>query len=159
MKLWSKDILLIMYLSKKLRSELCVARNPFFPSENLPPGLDFIAYDNLNRQRIFTMGCSPHIQSHPIARWLAAIKIQDAPKLGRELQNEIAQTQLGINVRLPAVKRGARTNMKGLKNDMASKQGLVIKSAQSVRRFARKVEVHQPVNRGLASLSGACSPT
>jgi len=59
-------------------------------------------------------------------------------KISRELQNEIAQTLLGINVRLLTLKQEARTNTKGLKNEIASTQRLVLKSAKSVRQVARK---------------------
>jgi signal transduction histidine kinase len=59
-------------------------------------------------------------------------------KISRELQNEIAQTLLGINVRLLTLKQEARTNTKGLKNEIASTQRLVLKSARSVRRVARE---------------------
>jgi len=60
-------------------------------------------------------------------------------KISRELQNEIAQTLLGINVRLLTLKREARTNTNGLKNEIASTQRLVLKSAKSVRRVANKL--------------------
>jgi signal transduction histidine kinase len=59
-------------------------------------------------------------------------------KISRELQNEIAQTLLGINVRLLTLKQEARNNTKGLKNEIASTQRLVVKSAKSVRRVARE---------------------
>ncbi len=61
-------------------------------------------------------------------------------KISCELQNEIAQTLLGINVRLLALKREARINSSGLKNEIASTQRLVAKSARSVRRVARRLE-------------------
>jgi signal transduction histidine kinase len=59
-------------------------------------------------------------------------------KISRELQNEIAQTLLGINVRLLTLKQEARSNTRGLKNEIASTQRLVLKSARSVRRVARE---------------------
>jgi signal transduction histidine kinase len=59
-------------------------------------------------------------------------------KISRELQDEIAQTLLGINVRLLSLKQEARSNTKGLKNEIASTQRLVVKSARSVRRVARE---------------------
>lgn len=59
-------------------------------------------------------------------------------KISRELQDEIAQTLLGINVRLLSLKQEARLNTKGLKNEIASTQRLVVKSAKSVRRVARE---------------------
>jgi signal transduction histidine kinase len=59
-------------------------------------------------------------------------------KISRELQNEVAQTLLGINVRLLSLKQEARTNTTGLKNEIASTQRLVAESAKSVRRAARE---------------------
>ena len=61
-------------------------------------------------------------------------------KISCELQDEIAQTLLGINVRLISLKQEARNNTKGLKNEIASTQRLVIKSAKSVRRVAREFD-------------------
>jgi signal transduction histidine kinase len=62
-------------------------------------------------------------------------------KISTELQDEIAQTLLGINVRLLSLKQEARNNSKGLKNEIASTQRLVIKSAKSVRRVARNLGI------------------
>ena len=59
-------------------------------------------------------------------------------QIGRELQDEIAQTLLGINVRLLSLKQEARGNSKGFKKEIASTQKLVLKSAKSVRRVARE---------------------
>ncbi len=59
-------------------------------------------------------------------------------KISHHLQDEVAQTLLGINVRLLSLKQGARSNTRGLENEIASTQRLVAKSAQSVRRAARK---------------------
>jgi signal transduction histidine kinase len=59
-------------------------------------------------------------------------------KISRELQDEIAQTLLGINVRLLTLKKEAHSNTKGLKEEIASTQRLVVKSAKSVRRVARE---------------------
>jgi len=59
-------------------------------------------------------------------------------KISRGLQDEIAQTLLGINVRLLTLKQEARNNTKGLKNEIASTQQLVLKSEKSVRRVARQ---------------------
>lgn len=58
--------------------------------------------------------------------------------ISRELQDEIGQTLLGINVRLLSLKQAAWSNTKGLKQEIASTQRLVLKSASSVRRFARE---------------------
>ena len=65
-------------------------------------------------------------------------------KLSHELRDEIAQTLLGINVRLLSLKQGDRSNIQSLKNEIASTQRLVVKSARTVQRYAHKLEVHQP---------------
>jgi signal transduction histidine kinase len=59
-------------------------------------------------------------------------------KISCELQDEIAQTLLGINARLVSLKQEARSNTKGLKNEIANTRRLVVKSARSVRRVARQ---------------------
>ena len=51
---------------------------------------------------------------------------------------------LGINVGLLTMKPEARSNLKGFKNEIASMQRLAVKSARSVRRFAREINVRQP---------------
>ncbi len=67
-----------------------------------------------------------------------AAQEDERKKISRELQDEIAQTLLGINVRLLTLKQEARNNTKGLKNEIASTRQLVLKSAKSVRRAARQ---------------------
>jgi signal transduction histidine kinase len=59
-------------------------------------------------------------------------------KIGHDLQDEIAQTLLGINVRLLTLKREASINRQGLKKEIASTQRLVDKSVRSIKRFARE---------------------
>jgi signal transduction histidine kinase len=67
-----------------------------------------------------------------------AAQEDERKKISIELQDEIAQTLLGINVRLVSLKQEARNNTKGLRNEIASTQRLVTKSAESVRRAARE---------------------
>lgn len=67
-----------------------------------------------------------------------AAQEDERKNISRELQDEIGQTLLGINVRLLSLKQEARSNTKGLKNEIASAQRLVVKSAKSVRRVARE---------------------
>ncbi len=59
-------------------------------------------------------------------------------QISRELQNEIAQTLLGINVRLLALKKEAVQNAQGLQKEIANTQRLVDKSVKSIKRFARE---------------------
>ena len=56
-------------------------------------------------------------------------------KISRELHDEIAQTLLGINVRLVALKKDATVNAKGLKKEVASTRRLVEKSKKTLSRF------------------------
>ncbi len=63
---------------------------------------------------------------------------EERKKISHELQDQIAQTLLGINVRLVTLKQESRSNTQGLKNEIASTQRLVVNSARSVRRVARE---------------------
>ena len=67
-----------------------------------------------------------------------AAQENERTNISRELQNEIAQTLLGINVRLLALKQEGRGSAKSLKSEIASTQRLVESSAKFVRRVARK---------------------
>jgi signal transduction histidine kinase len=73
-----------------------------------------------------------------------AAQEDERKSISRELQDEIAQTLLGINVRLLSLKQQARSSTSDLKNEIASTQRLVLKSARSVRRFARELDIQQP---------------
>ena len=64
-------------------------------------------------------------------------------KISHDLQDEIAQTLLGINARLLILKREAALNAKGFKKDIACTQRLVDKSVTSIKRFAREFGKHQ----------------
>jgi signal transduction histidine kinase len=63
-------------------------------------------------------------------------------KVSRDLHDEIAQTLLGINVRLLTLKKEAAVNAHSLKQDIASTQRLVDKSVRSINRFAREFGTH-----------------
>ena len=71
-----------------------------------------------------------------------AAQEDDRTKISHELQDEIAQTLLGINVRLLSLKQGAGGNIQALKNEIASTQRLVVNSAKSIRGFARELNIH-----------------
>ncbi len=58
-------------------------------------------------------------------------------KISRDLHDEIAQTLLGINARLLALKNEAMANTKGLKKEIANTQRLVEKSKKTLSRFVR----------------------
>jgi signal transduction histidine kinase len=63
-------------------------------------------------------------------------------EISRNLHDEIAQTLLGINVRLLTLKKEAAINASGLKKEIASTQRLVDKSVKIIKRFAREFGIH-----------------
>ena len=63
-------------------------------------------------------------------------------KNSRNLHDEIAQTLLGINVRLLTLKKETAINAIGLKKEIASTQRLVDKSVKIINRFAREFGIH-----------------
>jgi signal transduction histidine kinase len=81
---------------------------------------------------------SLHLQKdlRELTHRVLAAQEDERKKISCELQDEIAQTLLGINVRLVSLKQEARINTSGLKNEIASTQRLVVRSARSVRRTA-----------------------
>lgn len=83
---------------------------------------------------------SLHLQAglRKLTHQVLSAQEDERKKMSQELQNEIAQTLLGINARLLSLKMAARDNTHGLKNEIATTQRLVIKSAKSVRRLARE---------------------
>ena len=68
-----------------------------------------------------------------------ATQEDDRKNISRELHDEIAQTLLGINVRLLSLKQEARNHSAGIKRKIASTQRLVVRSVRSVRRVAREI--------------------
>ena len=69
-------------------------------------------------------------------------------KISRDLHDEIAQTLLGINVRLLTLKKEAAVNAHGLKKEIVSTQRLVDKSVKSIKRFAREFGIHRRTQHG-----------
>jgi len=63
-------------------------------------------------------------------------------EISRDLHDEIAQTLLGINVRLLTLKKEAAIDASGLEKEIASTQRLVDKSVESIKRFAREFGIH-----------------
>ncbi len=60
-------------------------------------------------------------------------------EISRELHDEIAQTLLGINVRLLSLKLEAKTKTKGLKQEISNTQRLIATSVRSVQRVVREL--------------------
>lgn len=64
--------------------------------------------------------------------------------LSHQLQDEIAQTLLGINVRLLSLKTVARDGANDLTKEIASTQRLVAESIRSINQFAHELVIHHP---------------
>jgi len=73
-----------------------------------------------------------------------AAQEDEREKISHALQDDIAQTLFAINLRLLLLKQTARCKARGLKNQIASTQRLVVKSTTLVRRLARELDHHQP---------------
>ena len=78
-----------------------------------------------------------------LARQVLSSQEGNRKKISHSLQDDIAQTLLGINVRLLALKMEAVVNATDFKNGIASTQRLVGESLQSIDRFARELDIHQ----------------
>jgi signal transduction histidine kinase len=75
-----------------------------------------------------------------------AAQEEERYQISHELQDEIAQTLLGIDVRLLALKQGAQSNARQFKKQIASAQRLVVNSAKTVRQLARKLNLPPPAS-------------
>jgi signal transduction histidine kinase len=86
---------------------------------------------------------SRRLQKHlqQLTHRIMATQEDKRKKISHDLQDEIAQTLLGINVRLLALKREAAANTDGLAKEIASAQRVVDKSVKSIKRFAREFRV------------------
>ena len=87
---------------------------------------------------------SRHLQKHlqRLTHQILAAQENKRKRISRELQDEIAQTLLGINVRMLTLKREAAAGTERFKKDIASTQRLVDNSIRSIKRFAREFGKH-----------------
>jgi len=87
------------------------------------------------------LGESHRLQKHlrHLTHQILTAQEDKRKKISRDLQDEIAQTLLGINVRLMALKKEAAVNANGFKKDIASTQRLADKAKRSIKRFAREI--------------------
>jgi signal transduction histidine kinase len=87
---------------------------------------------------------SRRLQKHlqDLAHRIMSAQEDKRKKISRDLQDEIAQTLLGINIRLLTLRKEAAMNAKTFKKEIASTQRLVDKSVKSIKRFAREFGNH-----------------
>lgn len=90
------------------------------------------------KHRTDLLGRSRLVQEHlrQLTRQILSAHEDKRTRISRELHDEIAQTLLGINARLLALKNEATTNVNGLKKEIANTRRLVEKSKKTLKRFA-----------------------
>ena len=90
----------------------------------------------LNAKKLLaeSRGLQKHLQH--LAHQILSAQEHQRRKISNDLQDEIAQTLLGINVRLVTLKEGAAAE--GLQKEIASTRRLVNRSMQSIKNFARE---------------------
>ena len=78
-----------------------------------------------------------------LTRRLLTAQEAERKQLSRGLRDEIAQTLLGINVRLLSLKKAAKGDTANLKKEIARTQRLVQQSVQSINQFASELDLRQ----------------
>lgn len=78
-------------------------------------------------------------QLRELSRQLLIAQEEERKKISRELHDVIAQTLMGINIRLATLKKEASYNTKGLDRNITETQKLVARSADIVHKFAREL--------------------
>jgi signal transduction histidine kinase len=80
---------------------------------------------------------SRRLQKHlrHLTHQILSAQEEERKKISRDLHDEIAQTLLGINVRLLTLKNGATANTESLQKEIASTQRLVKESVKTMSRF------------------------
>jgi signal transduction histidine kinase len=106
--------------------------SPFFPSAAKKNGMD--------SRPCLRKSLELQHQLRRLTHDVLAAQEVERHKISRELQDEIAQTLLGLSVRLLSLQKEARSPRKRLKDEIASTPRLVLQSTQSVREFAQKLE-------------------
>lgn len=88
---------------------------------------------------------SHHLQEHlqHLAHQIISAHEEKRTEISHDLQNEIAQTLVGINVRLISLKQEAAGDAKGLKKSIVATQRLVEESVEFINRFVRELAVPQ----------------
>ena len=87
---------------------------------------------------------SDRLQKHlrHLTHQLLATQEKRRTKISRKLHDEIAQTLLGIDVRLLTLKKEATVHTKGFKKEIANTQRLVERSVKMMSRFGHEFGKH-----------------
>jgi signal transduction histidine kinase len=84
-----------------------------------------------------------------LSRQILSAQEEERKKISRELHDVIAQSLMGINVRLATLKREAGLNTRDLERRITLTQRLVTRSANIVHRFARELRPTELDDLGL----------
>jgi signal transduction histidine kinase len=95
-----------------------------------------------HRTRLLTESRNLQGRLRQLTHQILSAQEENRTKLSRELHDEIAQTLLGINVRLLTLKNEATGNSKGLKKEIANTQRLVENSKKTLSQFGREFNNH-----------------
>jgi len=87
---------------------------------------------------------SHRLQKHlrNLTRQILLAQEEKRKEMSQDLQDEIAQTLLGINVRLLTLKKEGAVNTERFKKEIASTQRVVDMSVKTIKRFAREFGNH-----------------
>lgn len=87
---------------------------------------------------------SRHLEKHlqELARKTLSVNEAERKTMSLQLHNEIAQTMLGIQVRLLALKKDAAANNADLRNEIAITQRLVDASVKTINQFVQGLGAH-----------------
>ena len=96
------------------------------------------------KQRADLLAESRRLREHlrHLTHEILSAQEEERHRISHQLHDEIAQTLLGINVRLLALKNIAKASTKGLKKEIASTQRLVKQSLKTIDRFAHEFGFH-----------------
>jgi len=78
---------------------------------------------------------------HGITHDILAANESERKQMSLQLQDEIAQTLLGIHVRLLALKKEAAASSANLAQEIATTQTLVEQSVQTIHRYAKEIGI------------------
>lgn len=86
------------------------------------------------------LGKSRRLQKHlrHLTYEILSTQEDERRKISLQLQDEIAQTLLGINVRLLTLKNAAKTNTETLQKELDNTQRLVAQSVKTIHQFAHE---------------------
>jgi signal transduction histidine kinase len=92
---------------------------------------------------------SQQLQEHlrDLIHQLLSAQESERTKLSHELHDEVAQTLLGINVRLLTLRKAAGGNTEKLRKEIASTQRVVEESIHTINRFARELDLPSLTSR------------